>query len=184
MGRLIAGLFLFASMTGPSAVAQAATPVQTHSIAQIDPARMAAAERLLVSMDYDKLMDRTMDALISDAQKSLPQQLEAALKQPLPADLNDKLLALIISSMRRAMAGSRAEMRKGSALIYASRFTAPEIDHLIELQKDPVMVKMLAQLPQITTEGAAMGQAAMEREMPRLKKEIEAMVTDYFRQKS
>ena len=145
-----------------------------------DAARVAAAGRLLDTIHYDSLIDRTIEAYVADAQKTFPQRLEAQLKTELPQDLKDKLFAVIAASIRRAMSQNRGDLRRGTALIYATRFTTPEIEHLIQLQSDPVMVKMLAEMPQIATEGAALGQAAVQRELPSLTKEIEQVVKAYY----
>jgi hypothetical protein len=145
-----------------------------------DAAQLAAAERLLQALHYDKIVDRTTDALVADAQKSFPDQLEQRLGKAVPKELKDKLFAAIASSMRGAMSNNRVEMRRGAALIYASRFTAAELDHLAELQKDPVLVKMQAELPGIAAESTALGRAAVERELPRMTANIEQAVKDYY----
>jgi hypothetical protein len=145
-----------------------------------DAARMAAAARLLEAIHYDSLVDRTMDALIADQQKTFPQRLEAEIGSPLPDDLKAQIFDVIAQSIRSAMTVNRAEMRRGVALMYASRFTAPEIEHLIQLQTDPVMLKMQAEMPGIMTESAALGQAAIQREMPNMTKKLEALIKNYY----
>jgi hypothetical protein len=163
-------------MTAPVLAAQAAAPAQSAP----DPARLAAADRLLDAMHYDSLIDRTTSAYIAEAEKTFPGQLEQKLGKPLPADLKDQLFAVIASSIRHAMTDNRAQLRRGTAMIYASRFTPAEIDHLIVLQGDPVMIKMQQELPQIMTESVALGEAAMQREMPKLATSIEQVVKDYY----
>ena len=143
-----------------------------------DPARFAAAQRLLDAMHYDSLIDRTINAYVADAQKRFPAEIEDRVG-PLPAELKDKLFAVIAASIRHAMNDNRAELRRGTALIYASRFTAAEIDHLTQLQSDPVMVKRQAELPAIMTESAELGHAAVQREMPILARQIEQVVKEY-----
>jgi len=171
--RRLAGLCLLVSIF--CAQAAAAAPV-----AAPDAARMAAAEKLLDKMHYDQLTDRTVEAMIADAQKAFPAQLEARMGQALPAELKDKLFAVIAASLRRAMTQNRGNMRRGTVMIYASRFTAPELAHMIQLQDDPVMVKMQAELPQIMAESAALGSAAVQSEMPRMAKDIEQIVKEYL----
>jgi hypothetical protein len=171
--RRLAAFCLFVSIGCAQAVAAAPTGAP-------DPTRIAAAEKLLDKMHFDQLTDRTVEAMIADAQKAFPAQLEARMGQALPAVLKDKLFAVIAASLRRGMTLNRANMRRGTVMIYASRFTAPELAHMIELQNDPVMVKMQAELPQIMAESAALGSAAMQSEMPRMAKDIEQIVKDYF----
>lgn len=145
-----------------------------------DAASLAAADRLLDAMHFDRLIDGTIEALIADAQKTFPQQLEERLGQPLPKELKDQLFAVIAASMRNAMSANRAEMRRGTALIYASRFSRAELEHLIELQKDPVMAKMQVEMPGIATESTALGRAAVAREMPHMAERIQQVVKDYY----
>ena len=145
-----------------------------------DPARMAAADKLLDAMHYDSLIERTTSAYIADAEKTFPAQLEQKIGQPLPAELKDKLFAVIASTIRKSIDENRTELRRGTAMIYASRFTAAEIEHLIRLQGDPVMIKMQQELPQIMTESVALGHAAIQRELPGLASSIEQVVKDYY----
>ena len=72
------------------------------------------------------------------------------------------------------------EAKKRLAEPAASRFTIAEIEHLIELQKDPVMAKMQAEMPGIATESTALGRAAVSREMPRMAERIQQVVKDYY----
>jgi hypothetical protein len=163
--------------------ATAALCVATPAIAAPsgpDPARMAAADRLLDAMHYDSLIERTTSAYIAEAEKTFPAQLEQKIGQPLPAELKDKLFAVIASTIRKGIEDNRAALRRGTAMIYASRFTAAEIEHLIKLQGDPEMIKMQQEMPQIMTESIALGHAAMEREMPGLASSIEQVVKDYY----
>lgn len=145
-----------------------------------DAARIAAAEKLLDAMHFNEMSDRTIEATIAESQKTFPQRLEQQLKQPLPAELRDKLFAIIASSIRRSMAENRVQIRRGVALMYASRFTAAELKHVTDIQKDPVMVKMQQAMPQIAAESIALATAAMAGEVPRMTQEIEAAVKEYF----
>jgi hypothetical protein len=145
-----------------------------------DPARMAAADKLLDAMHYDSLIERTSSAYIAEAKKTFPAQLEQRLGQQLPKELKDKLFAVIAQTIRKSVDENRVELRRGTAMIYASRFTTAEIEHLTRLQSDPVMVKMQQEMPQIVTESAALGQAALQRELPGLTSSIEQVVKDYY----
>jgi hypothetical protein len=74
-------------------------------------------------------------------------------------------------------------MRQGTALIYVRHFSATEIDHMIELQHDPVLVKMQAELPQIMTESMALSQASLDQETPRMMEQLKAVIEGYERNK-
>ena len=153
-----------------------------------EPARMAAADRLMTALNFETLIDRMIEATIAESEKSLPDQLarmaEAAGEGAPPRELLALVQSRLGEAFRTAMRGSRPELRRGTALIYASRFTAAEIDHITELQKDPVMVKMQAELPGISAEGQALGRAVMSRKMPEVIKEIQSLVEQYYRGKS
>ena len=175
-------LMLCAAALAAPPSAPAMQPLTVVSVTRLapDPAALAAADRLLDAMHYDSLIDRTIEALVAEAQKTFPQQMEQRLGQPLPKELKDQLFAVIAASMRNSMSANRAEMRRGTALIYASRFSIAEIEHLIELQKDPVMAKMQAEMPGIATESTALGRAAVSREMPHMAERIQQVVKDYY----
>jgi hypothetical protein len=174
-------LLYVATLAAPPAP-PAKQPLTVVSVTRLAPdaAQLAAADRLLDAMHYDSLIDRTIEALVAEAQKTFPQQLEQRLSQPLPKELKDQLFTVIASSMRNSMSANRAEMRRGTALIYASRFSVPELEHLIALQKDPVMAKMQAEMPGIAAESTALGRAAVDRELPRMAERIQQVVKDYF----
>ena len=182
MFKSIKTLILVAAISGAGPV-WAATP-QTPP----DPDRIAAAERLLAALNYDALIDRMTEAMIAESEKSMPDQLarmaEALGKDPPPPELLAKVQSRVSKAFRDTMRENRSELRRGTALIYASRFTAAEIDHIAELQKDPVMIKMQAELPAISAEGTALGRAAFTQKMPEVMKDIEALVEEYYRGKS
>ena len=153
-----------------------AVPVQA---ATPDPQRVAAATRLLDAMHYEDLLDRTVSAMIADQQKSFPERLEAEVGEPLPDDLKAQVFDVIASSIRKAMRDSHDELRRGAALIYASHFTTAELDHLTRIQADPMMVKLQAELPQLSAEAAALGRAAVIREQPDMIEAIKKLFENY-----
>ena len=171
MRRLTVCLFVAAGLMG-------AAPA-TAAPAKPDKASVAAAEKLLDAIHYDQLLNRTIDALVAEQQKTFPQRLEEEVGQPIPDDLKAQIFDVIAKSMRGAITSSRPELRRGLALIYASRFTEAEMEHLIQVQTDPVMVKLQSQLPGIMVEASALGEAAVQREMPHMTKEIERVVKEY-----
>jgi hypothetical protein len=176
--RLLVPLCLAASAAAVQPLA-AAPVAPAARPASVDPAAIAAANRLLDAMKFEELLDRTMTAVIADAEKTIPARLEAAAKEPIPADLKAKASALIVDFMRRAATANRAEVRKGTALIYARHFTAAEIDHMAEMMRDPVMVKMQTAMPQIMTESMALSQANIDREMPKMMEELQTLLEQY-----
>lgn len=176
-------ILLAALAASPLSAAAPATPAQAPVSPRVDPAAVAAANRLLDAMNYDQLIDRTMNAVIAESERTIPQKLEAASGTALPEDLKAKLTGVISDFMRRLATANRAEMRQGTALIYARHFTATEIDHMIELQRDPVLMKMQSELPQIMTESMALTQASLDRETPRMMEQLKSVIEEYERSK-
>lgn len=156
-----------------------AVPVATA----VDPAALAAAERLMDAMNYDKLMDQMLDAMVAQFRQSMPAQIDKLtekLEKKLPADLKEKLVEIAISSMEQSMRDNKATFRRETAQIYARHFAVTEIERLTEIQKDPVMVKMLAKMPAIMAESMAMTQTAMADEMPQMLDDVKRMVAEYL----
>jgi hypothetical protein len=173
--------FALATAATPALAEQTVPAVPAAPAA--DPAALAAAERLMEAMNYDKLMDQMMDAMVAQFRQSMPSQIDKMtekLEGKMPSELKEKLVEIAISSMERSIRGNKATFRRGTALIYARHFTVAEIDRLTEIQKDPVMVKMLANMPGIMAESMAMTQAAMADEMPQMLEDVKRMVTDYL----
>lgn len=153
-----------------------AVPLQ----AEPDPQRIAAAGRLLDAMKYEETMDRTVDAMIAEQKRVFPQQLERVLGSAPPPELVTKVQQAIETHVRVAFARNRIKNREGTALIYASHFTAAELDRLAKIQVEPVMAKMRSELPQITAESMALAMAGMQSEEAEVRKDIERIVKEYL----
>jgi len=146
--------------------------------------RIAAATRLLTVMYYDEVMDQTVSKLITQAQQTLPAQIEAQTEQQLPDELKQRIAQVTADYLRRKFADNRPEMRQSTILIYAHHFTTAELDHLAQLQSDPVMAEMQRELPAIMTEISAFTQAETQRDMPELVTQLKNVIADYQRTKS
>ena len=159
-----------------AAAEPSASPVSTPS-ATPEPAAMQAAERMLDAIDYDRLMTRMVDAMIVDQRKAVLDKIEEAAGETISEGLKSDIGNAMESSIRRMFRDSSGNMRRGSALIYARHFTAAEIDRLADINNDPVMRKSLAVMPQIVNEMMALTEAMVAAELPKLEREIEAIVT-------
>ncbi len=176
-------IFALSLVIASPAVAEPSSPSPaTSSPGVADPAALAAAERMMDAMNYDKLIDDMMTAMVAQARLSIPEQIEKMAEQAgeeLPADFKERLVAIVVGSLERSTKGKTAELRRDTALIYARHFTAAEIDRMTELQKDPVMVKMQAKMPAIMAESMAMSQKTLAEEMPRMIEDVKQMVAEY-----
>lgn len=143
-----------------------------------NPARFAAASRLLEAMHYDSTLDRTIDAMSSEMRKSLAEKIRAQSGNALSDQTIAKIGQAIEDHVRLTMAKHRSNLRRGMTLIYASHFSAAELNRLAAIQSDPVMVKMLAETPQLSAESMALAQAAIGQEEAALKAEIETIIRE------
>jgi hypothetical protein len=168
MLRAVALLLLFAPI---------AAGAQTSGLPSQD--RVAAAERVLEAMNYDAVQEQTIASFIADAERSLPARLEAAADSPIPAELKVRLSGTIAKAVRRSFEANKAESRKAVVLIYAHHFTTEELDHLAQLQKDPVLVKMQREMPAIMTESVAVITAQVQRDMPKLVEELKQVIAEH-----
>jgi hypothetical protein len=164
-----------------SAAPAFAAPSPATSVAD-DPARMAAAEKLLTAMHYDTVIDRTQDSVIKQIQKDMPAQVNAQLDKPLPPEVIAKLQAMIEVHFRKAIAEHRAQMRHATLLLYCEHFTTAELERLAQIESDPVMIKMQAELPQIAAESLNLGRGLVADELPKIKEEAKALIIDYYSQ--
>ena len=159
-------------------VPAASAPTGTMPAADRD--RLAAAEKLLDAMNYDRQIDRTIDAVVVEVDRSIDTKLNASLTEPLPPNILLKIKSIVETHMRATLTDHRAEMRQGTALIYAKHFSVAELKRLAELQSDPVMVKMQQELPQIAADTMALTEAMVAGQEEQVRDEVKTVVEDYL----
>lgn len=158
-------------------------PAASAAQAPIDPARLAAAEKLLLTMhcddQYESIFSRLipvitvqlMSGLGSNAK--LSPTLRSYFTEPTTRDKASRVFA------EEAMKGFRAhyaDLRKATAREYALVFTADELNQLTTFYSSPVGEKALAMLPQLQSKlmplgmsvGQDVGKQAMLRTFERL----------------
>jgi hypothetical protein len=116
-----------------------------------DAAAIAAAERLLTAMDYDRLMERTADAMVGQIGPALKKSLEQEIGGPVDDELIKRLTTLQ-SEFLHATLVNEPNLRRAMAIIYARHFEAAELDRLAELYKDPVMSKWTEVAPALMSD--------------------------------
>ncbi|HEY4071347.1 MAG TPA: DUF2059 domain-containing protein [Sphingomicrobium sp.] len=149
-----------------------------------DAARITAAEAYLNAIHYDQQVSRVVDAIIAQIDHSLDTQLSADPSDKLPDDLVKRIKGIAASHMHRTFAEHGAELKRGTALIYASHFTVPELQHLAQLQSDPVIARMQEELPQIAADTMALTQNLAQQEGQSVQDEVKTAVEDYLAHKS
>jgi hypothetical protein len=172
-------------LAAASALLAASPAVAQQSAARAapDPARVAAAEAYLDAMHYDRQVNRVVDALVVQMDRSFDAQLAGDPSTQLPKDLVTKIKAIAATDMRSAFAEHGPELKRGAALIYASHFTVPELQHLAQLQSDPIVVRMQEEMPQIAADTMALTQGLAEQEGDKVRDEVKAAVEDYLAHK-
>lgn len=145
--------------------------------------KLAAAERFLDAVNYDVLVEKTLEKVMVESQRALEAKLKSEFGNAMPAHMVSEVSAIARRHVDSAIRDNRSVLRKGTATIYAKHFTVPELDRLTRIQADPVMEKYLVELPQISAESMALSRAAMDLEQESMAQEIKALFEDYARSK-
>ena len=186
MKKLVTAIICAAALGGPVAFAQS-VPVQSApaktapAAAAADPAAAKAVQELLISIKFRELMNSSMQQML----KNMPTMLLQIATQGINgnaklSDAQKKIeLDKAAQDIPKAIEGVQSvlgdptlidEMVAAITPLYARHFTAEEIGQLAQFYKSPLGVKMLATMPQITSESMQISQQVM---MPRLAKYIE-----------
>jgi hypothetical protein len=105
------------------------------------------------------LMDVTgMAALSQQLMDGTTHQLEATLLSQNPGKEED-IRSLVQDHIRPAMRDGLPELLLGMETLYASNFTADEMDQIIAFYQTPIGRKTLQQMPQIMQQSTALAQA-------------------------
>lgn len=148
-----------------------------------DASRLTAASKLLEAMHYDTLIDRTLDAIVAESQRAVAANLNQGVDEPLPASLIAKIQGIVENHIRQAIGDHRADLKRGTALIYARHFTTEELGRLAQLQADPVMAKMQAETPAIAAETMALSNGLVAGARGAVEEEVKAAVVEYLETK-
>jgi len=171
-----------ASVAQPPTVAPPATSAPASS-PKIDPAALAAADRLLTAMDYDGMMKRACDAMVEKMAPMLKSSLEQKTGQHVDDALIDRITGVEGQFLRQVLL-NRPDIRRASAVIYATHFTPAELDHLAQLYKDPVMRKWSIVGPEAAAELMPLIQGLAESHRAELEEKVKAAVLEYYSQKA
>ena len=145
------------------------------------PATVAAADRLLVAMDYENMMSQMTESMIAQMGPATKKAIEAEIGKT----LDDELVRRITEVQARFLRSSLTKdpnMRRAIALLYARHFTAPELDRLADLYQEPVMKKWTQVAPALM---ADMMPLITDMNLARrgdLVEEIKTVVEDYLQE--
>lgn len=174
----------FALCASAGAIAQPHAPTISPPTTpgRADPAALAAADRLLTAMDYDRMMMRTTDALVAQMGPSLKKSIEDKIGEPVDDELIGRLVNVQAKFLRTRL-GQDPNMRRAIAVLYARHLNATDLDRLAVLYKDPVMQKWSEIAPALMGDMMPLLMDMMNAHRAELEAEAKDTVTDYFAEK-
>jgi hypothetical protein len=177
--------FLLAIVSALASSPVAAAPISSAAPQpeRVDPAALAAANRMLTAMGYDRMMQRTIDAMVVQMGPMFKKTMEAKTGE----QIDDALVTTVTgieSNFLRKMLVDSPDLRQATAIIYARAFTAAELDHMVELYRDPVMRKWSEVAPDMSAQMLPLIHGAMDSHRKELEEEIATAVTDYYAAKN
>ncbi len=137
-----------------------------------DPARKAAADKLLRAMQVDKMMQSSFDQMAKMQQAMIAQQVSDPAEQ-----------AKTQKAVAAAMESTQAELswdKIGGMFveIYAEVFTAEEMQKLTEFYQSPIGQKFTEKQPELQAATMQKMQGFMMTLMPKMQAKIEAAMKD------
>jgi hypothetical protein len=128
-----------------------------------DPARLAAARKLIVLMEAKK------SAL--QASNQTWEKLRPAIVQNFPENSPREAIVDALLNKYRALLDSPAFVDR-LALLYAERFSLDELETLIQFCESPIGRKLFSEMPAMVEEQGRMTEAWMNQERPRILSEL------------
>jgi len=169
-------MILAASAFAPAAFAQNAPPPAPAAQSAPDAATLAAANEMLVSMNYRAVAQGMFGQMRQAMPAMMKQGATASINGNPKMDAAQKKAALekMDKELPKAAAAIDGiftdpvvldEMMQETAKLYARHFTVKELHEIAAFYKTPVGAKMLATMPQLTGESMQMSQRVV---MPRI----------------
>lgn len=175
-------LFAFAILAAgvPRPASSVPAPVTT---VRVDPAALAAADRMLTAMGYDRMMQRTCDAMAAQMGPMLKKGIESKTGETVDDALITRLTKIETDFLRETLVNA-PQIRKAYATLYASKFSVAELDHMAELYRDPVMRKWSEVAPELAAETMPLIQGVVESHRTDLEQKLASAVVDYYSSKA
>lgn len=175
MKKILAALSMSLAVIAPCTHAQVTAPAPAAAAA-IDPAALAAARELLVSMNYRDVVGKMFEQMRKSMPAMMQQGATAAINADNKLDAAQKTAALAkmnkeLGPAVEAIGGIFSdptlfdEMMQDTAALYARHFTVTELRQIAAFYKSPVGAKMLTSMPQLMNESMQSGQRIV---MPRI----------------
>lgn len=174
--RLVLATIVACCCSAPVAAAPGRPAPATSAI---DPQALAAANQMLTAMGYDRMMQQTCDALVAQMAPAFRKAIEDKTGQPADDALVKRLTGIEFDFMEKTIVKS-PDVRRAIATLYASKFTAAELNHLADLYNDPVMRKWTQVAPDMTAKMFPLIQGVVDSHREELETSIKAAVSDYY----
>lgn len=136
--------------------------------------KAAPAERLLDMMDFK-------GTSIAAAKASFKPTLDQFKKQGLPAEALQEISDAADVLFTKTFAGP--EIRKAIVKLYESKFTAAELEELINFYNTPVGRKSLQAMPEIMAEAGQIGQESVQKDLPEFQAKLTDIMAKYQKKK-
>lgn len=173
---------IFALLAAAAAPAAAASADPPPAQVKIEPGTLAAANRMLAAMGYNQMMQRSCDAMVAQMGPMFRKAIEEKTSEPVDQALIDKLTGIEAQFLHATITDS-PDLRRAIAMLYASRFTAAELNHLADLYRDPVMRKWTEVSPDMTAQMFPLIHDVVDAHKDELEQKIMSAVTDYYDEK-
>lgn len=177
-------IVLLAALAGtqPALAAQAAQTPAVVLAPALDPARVAAARRLIELLDVAAVMGgglvemenelRSGAGLSASLDRNPATRMERA-KNPQAWDAAIKRIgAMQADAVRAIVEGVTPQVVEATIAIYARNFTVGDLDALIAFYQTPVGIKLRDRMPAISAESAKLVQTLV---MPRVAEKMQSL---------
>jgi uncharacterized protein len=136
------------------------------------PDRAAAAKKLFASMDMANLLQASM---AEGLEPQMAQFKQMGMSDPGVTELKAEMLAFLTETMKWET------LEPEFVRIYATAFTAGEMQEMIDFYKTPTGKKAIAMTPKLMSEGMMIGQKAVEERQAELQARITPIIEKHLK---
>jgi hypothetical protein len=137
-----------------------------------EPAQSATAEKLLLLLNTDEMVDQIFEQMKQVLVKELPTMNLSQEQMPIMEKYLSKQFDLIQSEM------SWEKMKDDYISVYTSTFTEEELSELVKFYESPAGRKFSEKLPMLMQQSMAIGQKQMQKILPKLQELQQEMLTE------
>lgn len=146
---------------------------------QPDPATVAEAMRYLDAGQFDANAMRVTELMMGASTAAMEDSLHKQFGENVPEELINQVKTALHDHAMQTMKANLVNIKRQTAVIYATEFTRAELVRLRELQLDPVAVKARELAPVMQPKLMMIGINAMRASQPELDARIKGIVRAY-----